>query len=157
MYQYISETLGTINEALTISFPYNDEQWLKKTAQSFTREGRSALDNCCGALDGIAIKIEEPTQSDVANSSSYFNRKGWFALNVQAMCDSFYRFTFVSCMAAGSTHDSTAFRLTKLYSLLQRDTNSLMDTPKCRKKCVFSYPRASSPLDHSSLQKHDTP
>jgi len=81
--------------------------------------GRSAL-KCWSALDEIAVKIKEPQAWEVPNSSTYFNRKGWFAINTQAMCDSRYRFTFVSCLSAGSTHESTAYSITSLARLLEK-------------------------------------
>jgi DDE superfamily endonuclease len=55
---------------------------LKRVSIGFAR-GRSPLYGCAGAIDGIAIKVVEPWAGTTANSSTYFNRKGFFALNVQ--------------------------------------------------------------------------
>ena len=43
----------------------------------------------------------------------------YFAINVQAMCDSFRRFSFVSVKAGGACHDSTAFAQSWLGVLLR--------------------------------------
>ena len=110
---------------LPLSFPHNDCNWLERVSDGFSRGGTSVLRGCIGALDGIAIKIKEPSRNDVPNSSSYYNRKGFFALNVQAMCDSFYTFTYVGCLAAGSTHDSTAYGITSLATFLAKPDNGL--------------------------------
>lgn len=120
VYHFIDETLSTMDRSIQIKFPYNNPSWLHRMSHRFSREGKSAVDKCCGALDGIAIEISEPASWEVPNSATYFNRKGWFALNVQAMCDAFYRFTFISCLSAGSTHDSTAFSISSLARLLER-------------------------------------
>lgn len=82
---------------------------------------------CCGALDEIANKIKEPNAADIPNSSSYFNMKGFFAHNTQAMCDPQYRCTFVSCLAAGSTQDSTAYSINRLARLLSKSDERLLD------------------------------
>jgi hypothetical protein len=48
---------------------------------------------CAEAIDGIAITVVEPWAEETANSSTYLNRKSFFALNVQTMCDCNYKFT----------------------------------------------------------------
>jgi len=42
------------------------------------------------------------------------------------MCDSQYRFTFVSCLSVGSMHDSTAYSISSLARLLEKDENGLL-------------------------------
>lgn len=74
-----------------------------------SRKFPNPLPGCIGALDGIAIPITKPRTTDCGNPSTYFHRKGYFALPVQAICDSRYRFTFCSAKCAGPTHDSVAF------------------------------------------------
>ena len=61
---------------------------------------------------------------EVGNALDFYNRKGFFSLNCQAVCYSSYRFTFVSCVAAESTHDSTAFELSSLSRLLRSPSSS---------------------------------
>ena len=107
-YCYIAQTLVDLDLALPLSFLHNDRAWLERVSDGFARGGTSVFGGCCHAHDGIAIKIKEPCRNDVPNSSSYYNRKGFFVLNVQNLCDSFYKFSYVGCLAAGSTHDSTA-------------------------------------------------
>jgi hypothetical protein len=58
------------------------------------------------------VKIKKPSKSH--GPKGYYCRKGFFSLNVQAMCDANRRFTFVSVKAAGSTHDSTAMAMSWL-------------------------------------------
>lgn len=148
IFKIMDETITRIDSALKIEFHYDNDSHLQGISQQFTRGGISPLSNCCGAIDGIAIKINEPSARDVANSSTYYNRKGWFALNLQAMCDSFYRFTFLSCIAPGSTHDSTAYAMSSLSRLLSRETNTLLpgywivadDAYICRNRLLTPWP-----------------
>ena len=151
VYHYIDGCISLMNKALQINFPYRDVTWLRRVAVGFSREGRSALNMCCGALDGLAVKISEPAGWEVANSSKYYNRKGFFAINTQAMCDSKYRFTFVSCCSPGSTHDSTAFAISNLSKLLEKDEDGLLrgfwiaadDAYTCMKRLLTPWPGRS--------------
>jgi hypothetical protein len=77
------------------------------------------LSGCVGAIDGLAVRIAEPRGIEIPNPSSYYNRKGFFAIVVQVTCDASYRFSFISAIAPGSTHDSVAFRISVLYDILK--------------------------------------
>lgn len=59
-----------------------------------------------GALDCTHIKIANPGGDD---GELYRNRKGYFSLNVQAICNSKLKFTDIVARWAGSTHDSHIF------------------------------------------------
>lgn len=50
----------------------------------FSRGGRNPLRGCLSAIDGIAVKIQRPSVQDAPNPMSYYNRKGFFALNARA-------------------------------------------------------------------------
>ena len=118
-YKCLDEVMRAIDGRFRIEFPYNDEAALDSIASGFTRNGQSPITGCVGAVDGVAVRIKEPARNSVLNPSTYFNRKGFFSINVQALCDSQYRFLFFSSSSAGSTHDSTAFGLTRLAILLE--------------------------------------
>jgi DDE superfamily endonuclease len=104
-YFVVDETLTDLDQTLSIEFPFNSLERLERSSLGFFR-GRSPLRGCVGALDGIAIKIFEPSAADAANPATYYNRKGFFGLCVQAVCDFDYTFTFVSALCPGSTHGS---------------------------------------------------
>jgi DDE superfamily endonuclease len=99
--------------------PLTDPDRLRLISEGFAR-GKSSLTGCAGALDGIVIRIREPSATEVANPVTYFNRKGMIALCVQAVCDSNYRFTFASSLCPGSTHDSVAFAASSFSTFLQK-------------------------------------
>jgi DDE superfamily endonuclease len=77
------------------------------------------------ALDGLAVRVKCPTEREVADPGNYFCRKGFHALNVQAICDSSKRFLWCYPSNKGSTHDSVAFTSSKLYELLKEKSNEL--------------------------------
>ena len=85
---------------------------------SISRNKENRLPGCVGSLDGLAVRIRKPRKTDVCNPSGYYHRKGYYAIPVQAVCDSLYRFTFFSAKCAGPTHDSVAFSVLSLYNRL---------------------------------------
>lgn len=119
VYSVFHETLQALDETLSnIIFPI-EEQHCVQEATRFKKMRRSPLNGIIGALDGIAIEIQQPSSKDVADARKYFNRKGFFALAVQAVVTADYRFTFVSATHSGSTHDSTALQASGLYTLIR--------------------------------------
>lgn len=64
---------------------------------------------CIGALDGLAVRIPMPELSETEYPLSFFTRKGFCAVNVQAISDAHDKCISLSVKTAGSTHDSTAW------------------------------------------------
>ena len=87
----------------------------------FSRGGHNPLRGCVSAIDGIALRICRPRVCEVSNHSSYWTRKGFFAINVQAAVGGDYQVHFLSKVTAGSCHDSTAFSTSGLAELLARE------------------------------------
>ena len=83
-----------------------------------------ALHGCVGAIDGIAIRIRQPLRTECSSPISYRNRKGFCSINMQAIAGGCMRFLWVSLESPGSTHDSTAFHMTKFSQkwLFENDT-----------------------------------
>lgn len=105
----------------TFDFPLHgwleNEDWdsLERCSELFAAASGGVFRGCIGALDGVAIKIRCPTVSDIiSDPGNYYCRKGFYALNVQAICDKLRRFVWVKTGNKGSTHDSTAFAGTRL-------------------------------------------
>ena len=72
-----------------------------------------------GAVDGILIKVWCPWASEVGLPRSFYSRKGFFAINVQAVCDVRKRFIFVGMDMPGSSHDARAFGMCALWEAIQ--------------------------------------
>ena len=98
-----------------------DSTSLSKISDGFASFTRGVFKGCIGAIDGIALKIRCPSPSDrVPDPGNYYCRKGYYALNVQAIVDSHKRFLWVSVCHKGSNHDSPGFQETEFSVLLQR-------------------------------------
>jgi len=109
----------------TFHFPLvpwlRERNWtaLQNLASLFAEKTDGVFYGPFGALDGLAVCIRSPTLTDVPDPGNYFCRKGFYALNVQAICDKRLRFLWIFPSSKGSTHDATAFRHSRLMDLLK--------------------------------------
>ena len=103
LYYILHRVIGMINGFLKIHFPSLLE------ARELTNE--FTLPGCVGCVDGLLIPIQcPPGEAPVA----YYTRKGFYALNCQAVAGPNGEFMYVSCQWTGPTSDSTAFQSTSL-------------------------------------------
>jgi DDE superfamily endonuclease len=103
-----------------------DTEALNSVAEGFSSASGGTFRKCFGALDGVAIKIRSPSATDlIRDPGNYFCRKGFYALNVQAICDKSRRVLWMSTGHKGSTHDSTAFMETQLFQILDEHSDWL--------------------------------
>ena len=86
-----------------IIFPFNGQD-LNKTRQKFYEV--AAFPNIVGSIDGTHIPI---AFAGGDHAELCRNRKGFFFINVQAVCDSNLCFTNIVSRWPGSTHDSRIF------------------------------------------------
>lgn len=85
---------------------------LEQTIDKFHQ--RNGFPGVIGALDGTHISIKAPTD----NPQSYINRKGYYSLQLQAVCDSDMKFLNCFCGYAGSCHDARVLRNSDLWNEL---------------------------------------
>ena len=119
-YRLVFQCCEVITEKFPIVFP-TDVRSLERLARDFSKRQHwymRVFKGVIGAIDGILIKIRCPSTKEVGMPKHYFCRKGFFALNVQAICDVRYRFTFVSMDMPGATHDARAFSFSALFEAL---------------------------------------
>lgn len=64
------------------------------------------FEDVIGAVDGTHVRVKSPGGN---NSEIFRNRKGYFSINVQAVCDHRGSFTDVVIRWPGSTHDARIF------------------------------------------------
>lgn len=101
--------------------PKNDrEKWLE-IADGFLKN--SNFPNCIGSIDGKHIRIIKPSHS----GSLYYNYKSFFSIQLLAMCDSNYCFTFVDIGDYGKNSDSAIFKKSVLYQRLMAKTLDIPD------------------------------
>eukprot|EP00172_Hildenbrandia_rubra_P003788 Plantae.Rhodophyta-Hildenbrandia_rubra.ctg65334.p1 GENE.Plantae.Rhodophyta-Hildenbrandia_rubra.ctg65334~~Plantae.Rhodophyta-Hildenbrandia_rubra.ctg65334.p1 ORF type:complete len:280 (-),score=24.68 Plantae.Rhodophyta-Hildenbrandia_rubra.ctg65334:183-977(-) len=137
---------------MEISFPADSEEGLEQLSEGFStsRGSTNPLPGRVGALGGIAISVVRPSRKETANVTGHWSRKGFHAVSAQAICDSNYLLRFVSYRCAGSTHDSTAWRVTSLSDALEAgrlagDYYIAADEAcKCSERILTPWPRAKT-------------
>lgn len=91
-----------------INFPENEAE-RNLVAQRF--HNILKFPHCLGAIDCTHVRIRLPGGE---NAEIFQNRKGWFSINVQTVCDADLRIENVVARWPGSTHDSLIFRNSNL-------------------------------------------
>jgi len=115
----VCQTVHRVTEAIAslrdqyVKIPATvDEQ--RKTMQSFFN--RSKMPGIIGAIDCTHIAIQSPGGDD---AEIYRNRKGYFSVNVQLVCEPTGYISDVVARWPGSVHDSTIFDNSKLRAMLE--------------------------------------
>ena len=96
---------------------------MEEIRRQFGESSGGILNGCIGAIDGWLVKIRCPTLAEVPNPGKYMCRKGFFALNVQAIVDKKKRILWSYIGEKGCVHDSTMFKNSTLYSHLMAKAN----------------------------------
>lgn len=108
-----------------------DEEHMAKVAGEFAKRSNYVINGCIGAIDGWIVKIRKPSSTkDLYNASdpkSYFSRKGFFGINVQAIVDSKKRILYRNINSRGAEHDSTAFKNSGFYKWLEKYWQKLVE------------------------------
>ena len=91
---------------------------ISEIRNEFATRSDGILGGCIGALDGWLVKIFCPNLQEVNNPGKYMSRKGFFALNTQAIVDKRKRILWRFIGEKGSSHDSTVFKNSSLYKHL---------------------------------------
>ena len=76
------------------------EDWKK-------RQRIPVFDRMLGALDGILIACKCPSLREAKNPVKYFCRKGYYGVNMQAVCDAHCRFLWFAVDTPALSHDAT--------------------------------------------------
>jgi len=63
--------------------------------------------------------VRRPYLSETPNPVQYANRKEYYSVKMQAICDANLCFCHVSIESCGRTHDWSAWRLSPLHHLLE--------------------------------------
>jgi hypothetical protein len=107
------------SDELQIEFP-EDHSVQRQIAAGFKNKSQVGFDNCVGAIDGLLICTEKPTEKSASmmktGSRAFFcGRKSKYGYNMQAVCDADGRFLSVWINHPASTSDFMAFLRSKLY------------------------------------------
>lgn len=115
----ISRVVKRVSHALAsryrevIQFPQGNN--LRQVKRGFMDIGR--IPGVVGAIDCTHIPIQSPRGR---NTEVYRNRKGFFSINVQAICDHECNFTNIVARCPGSTHDSRIFENSNICARFER-------------------------------------
>lgn len=96
------------------------ENW-KTIAKGF--EKTANFPHCLGAIDGKHIRLIMPEKS----GSMYYNYKNYFSIVLLAVADSNYRFTYIDIGAYGKECDSTIFKESSLWKLMEKNELHIPD------------------------------
>ncbi|XP_031348100.1 putative nuclease HARBI1 [Photinus pyralis] len=96
-----------------IQMPTTPEEIIS-TQNKFYRVAR--FPRVIGCLDGTHVKIRSPGGED---SEVYRNRKSYFSINVQLVCDSDLKISNIVARWPGSAHDATIFNNSRLKTLFE--------------------------------------
>ena len=69
-------------------------------------------DNVIGSIDGCHIRISRPPK----HGDDYMNRKGYYSILLQGVCDIYGQFRDVFVGAPGRVHDARLLRLSPIFS-----------------------------------------
>ena len=87
---------------------------LDTVGQGFVRlSGSPEFNKVVSAIDGSHIRIQPPQQRRI----EYMNYKGFYSINMQAICDSIGRFLDISDGYPGSVHDTCIMKNSSVYIL----------------------------------------
>lgn len=113
-FECIWKTLDLFDRAYPVPWILDNPVECAKLSAAFQQRSAvpGAFGGCVGAIDGLCVKIKAPT--DRINPAAFWARKGFYAVNVQAICDASRKFLFWSCKAPGRTNDNLALCFTPL-------------------------------------------
>ncbi|KAJ8910962.1 hypothetical protein NQ315_003655 [Exocentrus adspersus] len=83
--------------------------------------GQRSFPNVFGCIDGTHIAIPGPD-----GDNSYYNRKGYHSIQVQAICNAKLKFINVYSGWPGSVHDARVWQASKICQMLEDDPRSLL-------------------------------
>ncbi|XP_050339006.1 putative nuclease HARBI1 [Bactrocera neohumeralis] len=106
-----------------IKFPSSIEE------ETFIKTGffrKFGIKSTIGAIDCTYIAIIAPPSNNVERPLNlYLNRKAFYSINVEAVCDHRLRFTFINAKFPGATYDSGIWATSDLREdLIRQHTNT---------------------------------
>ncbi|KAJ8346539.1 hypothetical protein SKAU_G00279400 [Synaphobranchus kaupii] len=102
------------NLKLAIRFPLPEE--LDAIGQGFGQlSGTPVLNSVVGAIDGCHFRVKPPSLHRI----DYLNYKGFFSINMQAICDSKGKFLDIFVGYPGSVHDTRIMKNSTFYRTQQ--------------------------------------
>lgn len=122
-YRVVWKTIFAINtcEHLAFNFPKTRDECARAAAEFKNISFLGVLDNVVAVVDGFLLKIVTPSKKEAGNVRSYFSgHYQHHGVNVQAACDPFCRFVFISVAGPGVMGDRDALNESGLYDIIEK-------------------------------------
>lgn len=113
----VHKVCSAINDNLLqryVSFPSGED--LKTVIRGY--KDRWGFPNCGGAIDGTHVPIIAPAEAH----GDYLNRKGYYSLVMQAVCDHKYIFRNINIGWPGRVHDARIFANSEIFHMGENGT-----------------------------------
>ena len=137
------------------------QQWIKfPMPDEFRQVKRQFFDikefpGVIGAIDGSHIRIANPGGED---SARFVNRKGFYSVNTQVICDASMKITNIVARWPGSTHDSRILENSRILDTLETlDTGTYIlgdNGYACKKYLLTPLLRPGNPAENKYNQAH---
>ncbi|XP_054746643.1 putative nuclease HARBI1 [Anastrepha obliqua] len=126
-----------------IQFPVTAEE-KSKIATAFYIKHK--IPSVVGCVDGTNVKIIAPSE----NSHLYYNRKGYYSLNVMLVCDHELKIRYVDASHPGASHDSLIWNVSELRSHFETQFSN-------HQRTVWLLGDAGYPLEPWLITPYRTP
>ena len=151
----------SLEDILKMENPSQKSWHLHQIGMSFAALTSGVFEGCVGCIDGLCIRILRPltgtTLPRVPNPSKFYNRKGFYALSMQGVCDAKRRIRSATIMCPGSVHDSLAYACSTLAFLIREGNlpQGLFlngdDAYACDEQMVTPYPGRGLSVEKDSF------
>ncbi|KAJ8965083.1 hypothetical protein NQ317_016113 [Molorchus minor] len=121
----VSRCISTVNTAFEglyykIHFPSNEEE--RSVVKQGFMEMQNGFPGIVGAIDGTQIAISAPSiNNELFPPLLFYNRKGFYSLNVQIICDSKLKIMAINARFPGSVHDAAIWTTCQIRELLRNN------------------------------------
>ncbi|KAJ8915253.1 hypothetical protein NQ315_014760 [Exocentrus adspersus] len=115
LHSVVSAILNQLNQH--IKFPQRDEEILDVKNGFYNRFGMPGI---IGAIDCTHLSIVSPSRNGPNPRLIFLNRKNFFSLNCQIICDSNLKILNLNARFPGSVHDAAIWSLSDVRLLLKR-------------------------------------
>ena len=126
VFRAVWRVVDAVNKCPELAFNYPESHHKQRQiAAGFARKSKAGFTQCCGAIDGILIWMEKPSeksrdQAKCGPKKFFCGRKKKFGLNLQGTVDHHGRFLHMAVWHPGATSDYLAFSTMDLYHKLER-------------------------------------
>jgi DDE superfamily endonuclease len=127
VFRSVWTVVDAVNACPELDFGYpTDHEQQQEIADGFKSVSRGIFNCCAGAIDGILIWLEKPSErhcelSECGSKKFFCGRKKKFGLNMQATCDHNKKFLDIYLKHPASTSDYLSFSSSPLFCKLETE------------------------------------